>query len=390
MTEMATVRKAIEDSQTEMKGLFEQQRKEIEEKGKINEQLTKELQRISEESKRLGERLFDIEQKGVKGSPKARKSAISSFGEEAVAFNKSNGRGVPFTKDIKSFHKALTVEGDDATASALELPYRVPGIIVDPSRPTSIRDLLSPGRLTQSALEYVREELFDNKAKVVAEGAQKPESKFQLSKQSANAKVIAHWTHASKQALYDAPQLQGYVDSRLLIGLREAENYQLLNGDGTGDDLEGLNKVATAYDTSLTEAGDNAADVLAHAMLQVSESFYSATGFILNPRDWHRIALMKDGNGNYLFGGPEAFARGVIWGLPVVTTATQAQGTFTAGAFGLASQIWDLWDATITTSDSDRDNFIKNMITILAEERLLAAHYRPAAIVKGTFATQSK
>lgn len=387
MGDMAAVQKAIEDSQVEMKQLFEQQQKEIESKGKINEQLTKELQRISEESKQLGKRLFDIEQKGAKGAPRARKSAIATFGEEAVAFSKEKGRGVPFTKDIKSFHKALTVEGEDATAAALEQPYRVPGIIADPNQPVSIRDLLAPGRLTQSSLEYVREESFTNKAKVVAEGAQKPESAFQFTKQSANAKVIAHWVPASKQALSDAPQLQGYVNSRLLVGLREVENDQLLNGDGSGDNLEGLNEVATAYDTSLTEDGDNDADVLAHALLQVSESFYSATGFIMNPRDWHRIALMKDGNGNYIFGGPEAFARGVIWGLPVVTTATQARGTFTSGAFGLASQIWDLWDATITTSDSDRDNFIKNMITILAEERLLAAHYRPKAIVKGTFAS---
>jgi HK97 family phage major capsid protein len=49
----------------------------------------------------------------------------------------------------------------------------------------------------------------------------------------------------------DAPMLQSYVNNRLLYGLALKEENQMLNGDGTGDNLEGLNKVATAYDTSL-------------------------------------------------------------------------------------------------------------------------------------------
>ena len=41
---------------------------------------------------------------------------------------------------------------------------------------------------------------------------------------------------------------------------------------------------------------------------------------ILNPRDWHAIALLKDADGRYIFGGPAAFAAKVMWGLPVVAT----------------------------------------------------------------------
>jgi hypothetical protein len=42
-------------------------------------------------------------------------------------------------------------------------------------------------------------------------------------------------------------------------------------------------------------------------------------------------------------------------------------------------------NASIEVSLHDRDNFVKNMLTLLCEERLAVAHYRPAAIVKGAF-----
>jgi HK97 family phage major capsid protein len=160
----------------------------------------------------------------------------------------------------------------------------------------------------------------------------------------------------------------------------------LLNGDGTGDNLTGLNQVATAYDAALTAAGDTRADQIAHAIFQTSESEFEASGIILNPRDWHAIALLKDAEGRYIFGGPAAFAAKIMWGLPVVATKAQALGTFTVGGFDLASQVWDRMDATVEVSREDRDNFVKNMLTILCEERLALAHYRPTAIIKGAFA----
>jgi len=149
--------------------------------------------------------------------------------------------------------------------------------------------------------------------------------------------------------------------------------------------LIGLNTVATDYDATLTAAGDTRADVIAHAVYQVTESEFDASGIVLHPRDWHNIALLKDANGNYIFGGPAAFAANVMWGLPVVATRAQAQGTFTVGGFDMASQVFDRMDASVEISREDRDNFVKNMLTILCEERLALAHYRPTAIITGTF-----
>ncbi|MGJ7655071.1 phage major capsid protein [Escherichia coli] len=385
MSELAQIQKAIEDSQKNMQQLFDAQKTEIETTGKVSKQLQDDLAKVQEELKAAGTRLFDMEQKFASGAenPGEKKSFSERAAEELTkSWNGSKGHF-----EAQTFNKSLG--SDDASAGSLIQPMQAPGIIMPGLRRLTIRDLLAQGRISSNSLEYVREELFTNNAASVAEKALKPESELTFSKQTANVKTVAHWIQASRQVMDDAPMLQSYVNNRLMYGLALEEERQLLNGDGSGDDLEGINHVATAYDAGLNVAGDTRADIIAHAIFQVTESEFSASGIVLNPRDWHSIALLKDNEGRYIFGGPQAFTQNIMWGLPVVPTRAQSQGTFTVGGFDMASQVWDRMDATIEVSREDRDNFVKNMLTILCEERLALAHYRPKALIKGTFAEQS-
>lgn len=385
MSELALIQKAIEESQQKMTQLFDAQKAEIESTGQVSKQLQSDLAKVQEELSKSGTRLFDLEQKLASGAenPGEKKSFSERAAEELI----KSWDGKQGTFDAKTFNKSLGSDAD--SAGSLIQPMQIPGIIMPGLRRLTIRDLLAQGRISSNALEYVREEVFTNNADVVAEKALKPESDITFSKQTANVKTIAHWVQASRQVMDDAPMLQSYVNNRLMYGLALKEEGQLLNGDGTGDNLEGLNKVATAYDTSLNATGDTRADIIAHAIYQVTESEFSASGIVLNPRDWHNIALLKDNEGRYIFGGPQAFTSNIMWGLPVVPTKAQAVGTFTVGGFDMASQVWDRMDATVEVSREDRDNFVKNMLTILCEERLALAHYRPTAIIKGTFSSGS-
>lgn len=385
MSELALIQKAIEESQQKMSQLFDAQKAEIESTGQVSKQLQSDLAKVQEELTKSGTRLFDLEQKLASGAdnPGEKKSFSERAAEELI----KSWDGKQGTFDAKTFNKSLGSDAD--SAGSLIQPMQIPGIIMPGLRRLTIRDLLAQGRISSNALEYVREEVFTNNADVVAEKAQKPESDITFSKQTANVKTIAHWVQASRQVMDDAPMLQSYVNNRLMYGLALKEEGQLLNGDGTGDNIKGLNKVATAYDTSLNATGDTRADIIAHAIYQVTESEFSASGIVLNPRDWHNIALLKDNEGRYIFGGPQAFTSNIMWGLPVVPTKAQAAGTFTVGGFDMASQVWDRMNATVEVSRDDRDNFVKNMLTILCEERLALAHYRPAAIIKGTFSSGS-
>ncbi len=384
MSDLANIQKAIETAQTRMQELFDAQKKEIQDTGAVSKQLQSDLTTVQEELKAAGTRLFDLESKLAGGNPDNPENK-KSFAAQAAEDLKKGWNGSSTGKvDVKSFSKALG--SGAASAGALVQPQMNPGILMPGLRRLTIRDLMAQGRTVSNAIDYVRENVFTNSAAPVAEGALKPESQLTFTKETANVKTIAHWIQASRQIMDDAPMLESYVNGRLLFGLDLVEEVQLLNGDGTGDNLIGVNKVATAYDADLDAAGDTRADKIAHAIFQVTESEFEASGIILNPRDWHAIALLKDADGRYIFGGPAAFAARVMWGLPVVATKAQAQGTFTVGGFDLASQIWDRMDATIEISNQDRDNFVKNMLTILCEERLAVTHYRPTAIIKGAFA----
>ena len=83
---------------------------------------------------------------------------------------------------------------------------------------------------------------------------------------------------------------------------------------------------------------------------------------------------------------PQGTLSPTLWGLPVVATQSMASGKFLAGAFQLGAQIFDRMDAMVEISTEDDQNFRKNLVTVLAEERLALAVYRPEAFVKGDFA----
>jgi len=200
----------------------------------------------------------------------------------------------------------------------------------------------------------------------------------------ANTAVItlAHWIPASEQVLEDAPMLAGMIDGRLRYGLDLEEEDELLNGDGTAGTLNGLVNQATAFTGGKTN--QTALDTLLKAFLQISLSYYEASGVVLHPTDWTNILILKDTQGRYLFGDPHGQTSPQVWSKPVVATAAQTQGQFIAGAFNMAAEIFDREDAMVRISDQHADFFIRNMVAVLAEKRLALALYRSAAIVKGS------
>lgn len=263
---------------------------------------------------------------------------------------------------------------------------RLPGVIAQPNRRMTIRDLLMPGQMDGSTLEYVQETGFTNNAAPVAEGATKPQSDIKLALVSTTAKVIAHTAKASRQILDDASMLRTYIDGRLRYGLAFAEEVQLLNGDGTGQNLNGIVPQATAFAESFVPAGANLFDTLRLAQLQAALAEYPASGHVLNPIDWAKLEMLKDGDGNYIIGQPQGNAAPTMWGLPVVATQAMTAGKFLTGAFMLGAQVFDRWQARVEIATENEDDFVKNLVTMLCEERLALAVYRPEAFIFGDLA----
>ncbi|WP_315383428.1 phage major capsid protein [Microvirgula aerodenitrificans] len=286
---------------------------------------------------------------------------------------------------IKAAITSVTTDTDGAAGDLVQTT-RLPGVLALPQRRMTVRDLITPGNMDGNALEYVKETGFTNNAGMVAEGAKKPESSMKFDLVSTTAKVIAHYMKASRQILSDASQLASLIDGRLRYGLAFKEEQQLLNGDGTGQNLLGIIPQATAFAAPFDPAGtETNIDNIRLAFLQAELAEFPSSGVVMNPIDWARIELLKDSNGRYIIGNPQGIIGASLWNRPVVTTQAIAVDKFLAGAFNLGAQVFDRWQARVEVATENEDDFVKNMVTILAEERLALAVYRPEAFVYGDF-----
>lgn len=286
---------------------------------------------------------------------------------------------------IKAAITSVTTDTDGAAGDLVQTT-RLPGVLALPQRRMTVRDLITPGNMDGNALEYVKETGFTNNAGMVAEGAKKPESSMKFDLVSTTAKVIAHYMKASRQILSDASQLASLIDGRLRYGLAFKEEQQLLNGDGTGQNLLGIIPQATAFAAPFDPAGtETNIDNIRLAFLQAELAEFPSTGVVMNPIDWARIELLKDTTGRYIIGNPQGIIGASLWNRPVVTTQAITVDKFLAGAFKLGAQLFDRWQARVEVATENEDDFVKNLVTVLAEERLALAVYRPEAFIYGDF-----
>jgi HK97 family phage major capsid protein len=301
------------------------------------------------------------------------------------------GRAVIRLGDLNQIpmqRKILTGASMTGTPGVLQ-PQQVGSIVPLAQRRLFLRDLLYRGnRTTTNQVYFVREETFVNGASPQAgEGSLKAETTNTFTTTSLPVQTISHWLAMSRQVLDDAPALADFIKSKLLFGLRFREESQILSGDGTGNNLSGLLTSAAPFNTSLLSpsAGYTKLDILRRALEQVELADEVPAGFfMLNPADWASIELTKSTLGEYIVGAPGGSAASpALWGKPVIVSTAITANTFLAGS-SESAELVDRMDATVEASFEDRDNFVRNAITLLCEERTVLCTYRPNAFVSGS------
>lgn len=310
---------------------------------------------------------------------------------------KSLGHEVANHADIKAYAEGGAKGTVGISVKAITTGSGSAGGLIRPDRQTDIvgltrmglrvRDLLTPGQTEGNAIEYAYQTTRTNNAAAVAETTQKAESAYAWDVATAPVRTIAHWVPASRQAMDDIPQLESLIDGELRWGLDDVEDAELLLGDNTGQHLNGLYTQATAYSqpSGVSVSNETRIDRLRLGILQVELADYAPDGMVLHPTQWANIELTKDSASGYVFANPQGVAGPILWGRPVVSTKRIGSGNWMVGAFKLAAQIFDRMETEVRISDQDRDNFIKNMLTVRAEKRLALVVRRPTALVKGNF-----
>lgn len=281
-------------------------------------------------------------------------------------------------------------------------------MIPAPSSKPRVRDLFPQASTTSNLLEYWRSNGLTTvtpagrpakrgNAQVVAERdgagaganfALKPKSDITFEHASDPIRTIAHWIPAHRNALADAPQLRSIIDNQLLYGLAEEEDWQLLRGDGAGENLLGLLN-RDGIQEYVPAAAEWKSDSLRRAQTLSELAGTPSTGYILHPLDWEDIELQRgDTNDHYAITTNISVGfQTRVWRLPVVTSTVIGEGTFLSAAFGQACQVYDREQANIRVAEQHADFFVRNAVVILAEERLGLTVQNPAAVVVGQFLT---
>lgn len=199
----------------------------------------------------------------------------------------------------------------------------------------------------------------------------KPESTLALAVVTSPVETIAHFIPITRRAAADAPQVRALVDAFLMYGLAEEEEDQILTGSGTSPNLRGILNVAGIL--TVGSAGtDIDAVVDAISAIQVTGR-RMPTAIVVNPLDWYSTGFLtaKDSAGNYLLANPGASVDQLttLWGLRVVVSEAMTQNTLLVGDFRQAV-VADRMQSEIFVTDSHNDWFVRNLLAVLAEERL--------------------
>jgi HK97 family phage major capsid protein len=265
-------------------------------------------------------------------------------------------------------------------------PETLPRVIPGTTQPYRVRYLCAPGTTVGSGIVYVRETSLTGTIVPIAPGGLKTQANMAWAVVNQPVTTIPAYLKIPAQYWEDFAMLQSWIDSRALYALAEAEENQLLNGDGTGSNLQGFMSVAITVSSVVGSGGAALLDSVATGIAALYARGYIATGIVVNPLDWGNVLAAKSVGGGYLLGDPGLITDPArLWGIPVVVAPAMAAGSYLVGQFTPYSQIFDRDDAAIEIADQNQDDFIRNMVTVRAEERLALAIYQSAAFAKGTF-----
>lgn len=298
-----------------------------------------------------------------------------------------SGRQKSVRMSLETFYPQAAAITSGAQSNPRERDQEVYGPMY---RPMSIRDLLVTRPTTAPGVEFLRATRTGSADLQAAEGDQKAELGLGFELMTASVKTIAAWVPASRQALDDSTMLGDYIDMELRDALRLKEDQQLLKGSGTGANIQGLWTLGTAYNRGTGTSGavgasDKPLDTLRRAVTQLQLARGVASGIVLNPVGLETLELEKDAEGRYMMAFEVKDENGgtVVWRVPTVITDAIGTDEFMVGDFLRAARLYDRQQATVEVATQHADYFTRNMIAILAEERVALTTPRPDLLIIG-------
>lgn len=339
--------------------------------------------------------LVDAEAKKVqtKGEPVAR--GIGEFYVRSVqdaGISVLDTKKTPFeTEEFKAATDTNATGGADGAYKPLLTEVDQQGVFPY-QRPLTVADLFSQGTMTGNAVTYPVYGKLEGGPGMVAEGGQKPQSHFPDPEWVTDTlKEVAVWWKITDDMAEDLPYVASEIQDQNDYAMQIKEEDQLLNGDGTGSNVNGL-----LAREGVQEIGDDdersVADRIFHAKTMINKATgHNADALVISPDDYETLRLSKDANGQYYGGGfflPAYGGTGQLviqetpWGLKTVVTPAAADGESIVGAFKAGGKVLRKGGRRVASTNSHEDDFTNDKITFRIKERMTLQVKYPADFVK--------
>lgn len=255
---------------------------------------------------------------------------------------------------------------------------RLPGFVEATTRPIQLLDIIPMAQTGQPVVKYMEETTRTHASAEKAEGAAYAESTFAFTEKTSDVRKVTDSLPVTDEQFDDVPMMEGYVNGRLVFGVRQRLDTQVYVGDGSSPNLRGLVNISGIQ--TQARGTDPVPDAYYKAMVKIRVTGRAIpTHSIIHPTDWQAIRLLRTSDGVYIWGSPSEAGADRLWGLPVVQADGRSAGSGMVGSFQPA------WVSLFERRGVDiqvgyvGSQFGEGKRTIRADMRAAFVVFRPAA-----------
>lgn len=317
----------------------------------------------------------------AKSQEKKASEATASFEGELASEIKSNFEVIKGIKKGNSASLELKVVGNmtaalNITPAGAVINTYQQGIALNPAQPLNFAQLVPTVNSATGSYVIYREIAGEGSISTQStHGAAKTQIDFDAQAVTYNAEYLAGYARYAKQMAQDLPFLTSWLPAALRREYFIAENAKFHTA---------LAAAATAVPAG-TLGNEIERIIKVIAMLEAKN--YAATGVVINPADWAKIAITEKSTGaGYGLPGIVTINNGqlAVNGVNVYKANWIPASKYAVGDWSMAKKVV-VDGLAVEFFEQDQDNVIKNLITARIEERNVLAFDRPDAFYYGDF-----
>jgi HK97 family phage major capsid protein len=306
--------------------------------------------------------------------PNKGKPEQKTFGQmfvESEAYKNRNSRAfAEIAMDRKTLFQRTAGWAPESVRSGVVVPFA--------TRPVQVMDLIPALQTSQAAYKYMEETTFTNNATEKAEGSTFGEAALVLTERTVVVEKLPVWIPVTDEQLDDVAGIQGYLDSRLQFMIMQRLDSQILNGNGSTPNVQGILNIGGSLQTQ-AKGTDDVPTAIRKAMTKVRVTGRAIpSAVVLHPNDWQDIRTLKTTDGIFIWGPPSEQGPERIWGRPISETDAIAENTGLVGDFVNFSNIVERQAMDVQVGFVN-DDFVKGKKAIRATIRVALVWTRPAA-----------